>query len=121
MTPDVFCNETVNVWRLVGYFLMVFKIAIPIILIVLGMIDLGKAVVSSDDKAISKSVKSLAMRVIAAVCVFFVPTVIGFIVGVVDTSVNDDSLVCRRCISSPTGGTCQDAYDNWLAGQEVNE
>ena len=77
MTPDVFCAETANIWRLVGYFLMVFKIAIPIILIVLGMIDLGKAVISSDDKAISKSIKSLAMRVVAAVCIFFVPTIIS--------------------------------------------
>ena len=111
MTPDVFCSETANIWRLVGYFLMVFKIAIPIILIVLGMIDLGKAVVSSDDKAISKSVKSLAMRIIAAVCIFFVPTIISFIIGVVDTSVNDDSAICRSCISSPTGDTCSSAYD----------
>lgn len=110
MTPDVFCAETANIWRLVGYFLMVFKIAIPIILIVLGMIDLGKAVISSDDKAISKSVKSLAMRVVAAVCIFFVPTVVTFVIGVVDTSVNDNSAICRACISSPGGDTCSGAY-----------
>ena len=110
MTPDVFCAETANIWRLVGYFLMVFKIAIPIILIVLGMIDLGKAVVSSDDKAISKSVKSLAMRIGAAVCIFFVPTVVSFVIGVVDTSVIDDSAICRSCISNPGGDTCSGAY-----------
>ncbi len=111
MTPDVFCAETANIWRLVGYFLMVFKIAIPIILIVLGMIDLGKAVISSDDKAISKSIKSLAMRVVAAVCIFFVPTIITFIIGVVDTSANENSEICRNCISSPGGDACSSAYD----------
>ena len=49
---DNFCAETSNIWRTVGYFLLVFKIVIPIILIILGMVDLGKAVISSDDKII---------------------------------------------------------------------
>ena len=106
-----FCTKTVEVWRLVGLFLLVFKIVIPIILIVLGVIDLGKAVVSSDDKAISKSAKSLGMRVIAAVCIFFVPTLISFVIGVVDNSVDEMSKVCAYCIKSPNGDVCSSAYN----------
>ena len=112
MGVEGFCAETVNIWRTVGYFLLVFKIVIPIILIILGMIDLGKAVISSDDKAISKSVKSLAMRLIAAVVIFFIPTIVSFVIQLVDTSVDDQNEVCARCISSPGGGTCTDAYNN---------
>ena len=111
MTPEAFCAETANIWRLVGYFLTIFKIVIPLILVILGVIDLGKAVVSSDDKAISKSVKSLAMRVIAAVCIIFVPTIISFIIGVVYTSANDNADICAKCISSPSGDVCSAAYD----------
>lgn len=108
---DSFCAETSNIWRTVGYFLLVFKIVIPIILIILGMVDLGKAVISSDDKAISKAAKSLLMRVIAAVAIFFVPTIVSFVIGLVDTSVDDRYDVCAKCISSPGGDTCTDAYE----------
>ncbi len=113
---EIFCEETVKVWRLVGLFLLVFKIVIPIILIVLGMLDLGKAVISSDDKAISKAAKSLGMRVIAAVCIFFVPDLISFIIGVVDQSVDELSKTCAACISSPTGETCDTAYQKKVSG-----
>lgn len=107
---DNFCAETSNIWRTVGYFLLIFKIIIPIILIILGMLDLGKAVISSDDKAISKSAKSLLIRVIAAVAIFFVPTIVAFVIRLVDTSVDDRYDVCASCISNPGGDTCTDAY-----------
>ena len=105
-----FCYKSARIWQIVGYIIVIVKIVIPLVIIILGIIDLGKAVVSSDDKAISKSVKSLAMRIVAAVCIFFVPTVVSFVIGVVDTSVNDDSAICRSCISNPGGDTCSGAY-----------
>ena len=105
-----FCLKSARIWQIVGYIIVIVKIVIPLVIIILGIIDLGKAVVSSDDKAISKSVKSLAMRIVAAVCIFFVPTVVSFVIGVVDTSVNDDSAICRSCISNPGGDTCSGAY-----------
>ena len=108
--PDTFCTDTVNIWRLVGYFLMIFKIVIPIILIVLGMLDLGKAVVGSKDEEIKKSAKSLAMRIVAAVCIFFVPTIVSFVIRIVDTSVDELSQVCAACISNPGGSVCDSAY-----------
>ena len=115
---DNFCTETSNIWRTVGYFLLVFKIVIPIILIILGMVDLGKAVISSDDKAVSKAAKSLLMRVIAAVCIFFVPTIVSFVIQLVDTSVDNKNEVCAKCISSPGGKVCSDAYNKTFGDSE---
>ena len=111
---DNFCGETSNIWRTVGYFLLIFKIVIPLILIILGMVDLGKAVVSSDDKAISKAAKSLLMRVIAAICIFFIPTIVSFVIRLVDTSVDDKNEICARCISSPCGDVCEAAYNQYF-------
>lgn len=99
-----FCAHTANVWQLVGVFLLVFKIVIPIILIVLGMFDLGKAVISSDDKSISKAVKALAMRLIAAVVIFFIPTIVAFVFTMIGAFNNDakaDFDVCKACITNP--------------------
>ncbi len=108
-----FCARTADIWQLVGVILLIFKIVIPIILIVLGMIDLGKAVVSSDEKAIQKSAKTLGLRIVAAVCIFFVPSLISFVFSVISAFNNDvkaDFDVCKTCIVHPNKkegtGTC---------------
>ena len=59
----------------------IIQIGIPIILIVMGSIDLGKAVMSSDDKEIKGATSKLIKRAIAAVAVFFVTTVVSLLMG----------------------------------------
>ena len=41
-----FCQSTANIWIIFGYVVTIFKIVIPLLLIVFGMVDLGKAVIS---------------------------------------------------------------------------
>lgn len=110
-----FCANTANVWQIVGYFLMVFKIVIPILLIIWGMIDLGKAVVESKDDAIKKNTKMLAMRAIAAVIIFFIPTIVGMLMGLIGSfsDVQEDWKVCRSCITSPNGDCKAYAEQAW--------
>lgn len=59
----------------------IIQIGIPIILIIMGTIDLGKAVMSSDDKEIKGATSKLIKRAIAAVAVFFVATVVSLLMG----------------------------------------
>ena len=92
-----FCAETKDIWNLVGKILGVFKIVIPLLVIIYGMIDLGKAVVASDDNEIKKSAKHLLIRIIAGICVFFVPTVVGFAFTLANNT--DDGKLCRQCIT----------------------
>lgn len=101
-----FCTNTAAVWQLVGRILFVFKIVIPILLMVFGMIDLGKAVVGAKDDEIKKALKQLMMRAIAAIVIFLIPTIIGFIFSIVDSfsDVKSDYNVCATCISHP--GDC---------------
>ena len=47
-TPSV-CTTLAPVWQIIGWVLWVFKIVIPIVIIIFGVIDLGKAVVASKD------------------------------------------------------------------------
>lgn len=99
-----FCSDSVSIWYTLGMFLLVFKIVIPVLLIVFGMIDLGKAVISSDDKAVSKAAKSLLNRVIAGICIFFVPTIVSILFKMVGSfgEVKDQFDICANCISNPT-------------------
>ena len=100
-----FCQETSNVWQFVGRVLLVFKIVIPILLIIFGMIDLGKAVVASDDKAIKSATSSLVKRAIAGVVIFFIPTIVGAIFNLVGNfqraEIKDDYKICNDCITYP--------------------
>ncbi len=59
----------------------VIQIGIPIILILMGSIDLGKAVMSNDDKEIKGATGKLIKRAIAAVAVFFVVTLVSVVFG----------------------------------------
>jgi len=96
-----FCTATKTVWQLVGKILGVFKIVIPLLIIIYGMIDLGKAVVASEDKEIKTAAKRLLIRIIAGLCIFFVPTIVSFAFDLADQS--GDSL-CATCISQ--SGNC---------------
>lgn len=113
-----FCANTVEVWDVLGKILFVFKIVIPILLIVFGMIDLGKAVVGAKDDEIKKATKQLAMRAIAAIVVFLIPTIVGFIVTLIANfgDIEKDYDVCSTCIKSP-GAKCQEAADAAKAGK----
>ena len=106
-----FCHDSADIWQLIGKILVVFKIVIPLLLIIFGMIELGKAVISSEEKAISKSTSSLIRRLIAAVVIFFIPTIVGAILGLIG-SFNDDKTtadydICKACITKPNGDTCK--------------
>lgn len=70
----------------------IIQIGIPIILILMGSIDLGKAVLSSDDKEIKAATSKLIKRAIAAVAVFFVTTIVSLLMGMLGSdAANVDS------------------------------
>ena len=50
----------------------IIQVGIPILLILFGTLDLGKAVVSNDDKEIKAATGKLIKRAIMAIAVFFV-------------------------------------------------
>ena len=91
---EAFCVTSAPVWQLVGRILMVFKIAIPILLIVFGMIDLGKAVIASKEDAIEKATQSLIKRLIAGVVIFFIPFLVGAVFNLINSfkDLNDDEV-----------------------------
>lgn len=104
-----FCKGTVQgVFTTLGWVFFVVKIVIPILLIVFGSIDLGKAVISSKDDEIKKSVKTLVVRTIAGIIIFFVPTILGLFVKLIDNSdvYNGTFWDCTKCMLDPLNNTC---------------
>lgn len=61
----------------------IIKIGVPILLILMGAIDLAKAVMASDDKEIKAATSKLIKRAIAAVAVFFSVTIVTLVMNLV--------------------------------------
>ncbi len=55
----------------------IIKIAVPILVIVLCSVDVARAVIAQDDKAVKEALSSSIKRIIIGVVVFFVPTIIN--------------------------------------------
>ena len=64
----------------------IIQIGIPILLIILGTVDLGKAVISSDDKEIKAATGRLVKRIAYAAVIFFMTTIVTLIMNIIATS-----------------------------------
>ena len=108
-TESGFCSTTSQVWQFIGKIVLILKIVIPIMLIVLGIIGLGKAVLADDDKEVKTQVNRLITKFIAAVVIFFIPSIVSACFGLVNgfSDVKPDYAVCVQCITHPSGSSCQ--------------
>jgi len=94
------CDE--NLLPIVNFVKNIFNIIqflIPVGLIIMGSVDLGKAVLSSDDKEIKQATSKLIKRAIAAVAIFFIVLIVKLVMGLVSESNNNnqDSLNWQDC------------------------
>ena len=60
------------------------KIGVPILIIILGSLDFGKAVIADDQNALSKATSTFVKRLIAAIALFLAPSIIMYIIEHVD-------------------------------------
>ncbi len=111
---EAFCSKAVvkGAFRTIGWVIFFIKIIIPIIIIVLGSIDVFKAVTSNKSDELNKSIKTLVMRVIAGIIIFLIPTFIDFIIKFVSGgeeiySEQDGTFRnCTYCMLNPTDDDC---------------
>ena len=101
-----FCTDgTLDpVLKIIGIVIKVIWIGVPIALIILGSIDLGKAVISSKEDEVKKAKKAFINRLIYAVLVFAVVWIIGLIMNFVTkifsgTNTTDWNACWQRIIS----------------------
>jgi len=81
--------ELAKLFEFVNSLLNLIKIAIPILLLIVGSIDLGKAVVAGEEKEIKAAQGMLVKRTMAAVAVFFVGTIVALAMSLVNEDWED--------------------------------
>ena len=83
----------------------VVQIVVPILLILWGMLDLGKAVIAQKEEEIKKGQMTFIKRLVAAAIVFFVVVIVKLLLGLVaDGSAN--LVTCIDEIISCSSTTC---------------
>lgn len=100
-----FCGETSTkrVLSLVGNILIIVKIVVPLLIIIIGSIDLFKAVMGKDEKDLMKSVKSLGLRLLLGIFIFFVPTIVNYVIDLVgEISGGSSNNQCVTCVLNPS-------------------
>ena len=109
----IFCDNTAGLFSILGIFVTAIKIFIPLALIVFGMLDMGRAVTNGKEDEIKKSLMTFIRRAIAAVVVFFIPTIVGMLMQLVNNSLKtgddvEDACGYDKCIKNVTnvGGKC---------------
>lgn len=92
------CGGLLPIIKVIVSVMKIVTIFIPIALIVFGTIDLGKAVIASEEKEVKAAQKRLIQRFIYAALVFFVPTLVYFAMNMVASSDEDiDTTSWKDC------------------------
>lgn len=81
-----FCEQegVLKTFQVLGYILFVLKLLVPLILIIMGSVDFAKAIISSNEKPNAAVLKSFVTRVIIGVIIFLIPSILGFLISLVD-------------------------------------
>lgn len=117
LSINTFCQDLSPALKLVGDFLNIFKISLPLILIALCILDIGKGIISSKSDDVKKHIKNGLKKLAVCVVVFFVPiicmVVFGFIGGFKDIMKNSgvDYQICYDCMFNPSSEGCRDAVE----------
>ena len=117
LLADNFASSTCTTLKpflnIVGYVVIIVKIVIPILLVVFGMLDVGKSVIASKPDEVTKNLKSFAMRCVAAVLIFFIPSIVSVLINAVaetgqsgeatgdNSNANSNWLTCWQYVLSP--------------------
>ena len=108
--------------KIAGIIILVAKWLGPLILIILGMIDFGKAFLSGNDKSLSDATTTLIKRMIIAIIVPFIPGLLFYLVDFFVGDMKDENgesilnsegefQYCTDCLKDPLNNCPIELYD----------
>ena len=94
----------VRIVKIINTIIKILYIGAPIILIILGMIDLGKAVVSQKEDEISKGRRVFIKRLISGLLIFLVIIIVKWGAKLINDSSESSNII--SCIDCFMNGSC---------------
>lgn len=98
------CGGLLPLVKVIYAAIKLVMIIIPIALIIYGTIDLGKAVIASDEKEVKSAQSRLIKRIIYAALIFFIPMLVGVVMNIVAVGEQGDTSSWNNCWNAVTGG-----------------
>ena len=83
--------------KIIHIIYLVIQIAVPVVLVIFGSLDLFKGLYSQKDDEIKKGQQTFVKRLIAAAIVFFVFMIVKLFVGAVADSDKNQIVKCAEC------------------------
>ena len=90
---DLLTTNGSQITNLISMAIKLVQLVIPILLIVWGMIDLGKSVIAQKEDEIKKGQKTFISRLTAAAIVFFIITIVKLLISFVSAD-NQEIISC---------------------------
>ena len=97
------CGELGVAWTILGYTIVLIQWAVPILLIISGMITMAKVMTESKDDSLSKAQKELVKKILSAVLVYFVIWGTKLVVNLVADNTWES---CAKCVFDPFSSEC---------------
>ena len=85
---------------------LILEIAVPVILVIMGMLDMFKAITADKEDEMAKARKVFFKRLITGAIVFFVFAITKFVVSILDTDTNSQNII--NCMDCFINGDCND-------------
>jgi len=117
MEINNFCLSISPILQSIGQVLFFIKVFLPLVLIILGIFDICKAIISSKSDDIKKNLKNFFKKIIVCITLFLVPTICMIIfnfVGDFQEATKNSGLdydVCYDCMFKPSDDNCSDAVE----------
>ena len=77
--------------KLVHLIIVIIQVVVPILLIIWGMLDFAKAVIGGDEDKVKAGQKIFIKRLIAAILVFLIVTIVQLLINAVASIGADDA------------------------------
>ena len=97
---------------------LIIQIGVPVLLIIFGMFDLGKAVIAQKEDEIKKGQATFFKRLIAAILVFFVVTIVKLVVQFA-AGEQSDAVSCIDCFIRGGSNCVQDSANGGTGQQQI--
>lgn len=91
------CGGLLPIVRVFRKVINLIMVVIPVALILFGTIDLGKAVIASDEKEVKSAQSRLIKRIIYAAVIFFIPMLVGVVMDIISAGGEGDTTSWSNC------------------------
>ena len=110
--PDTASGLPYQLCAIVSMIYTAIKIAVPLILVIVGMIDMAKAMTSKDEAEIKKAQNLLVRKAVTAALVFFIISLVALLFNVIsDDGESEDMWSCINAfLNGPSESGCVDRY-----------